>query len=513
MKPINIHKHGCDPMSSNCVIWQGPDIECIDLCKGDTVSDIVYALATELCKLMDTFDLSNYDLSCIGSGNECAPTDFQTFLQLLIDKVCACCDVSPTPGPTPGTSGCPDCEVSICDSFYYLNPQGDTVTTMQLADYVTAIGNRVCNLITEIASINAILVTLDNRVTFLENQDPASYTPPTVLPCAQIDLPSGPTQMDTALQQLMTQYCTYTLAIGAVSDVLGVIGFQCDGLNTAPQLNYPIESMSALTGWESTPVTLEDSLRNLWLTVCDMRAAILNIQNNCCGDNDCSAISLSWSIQRANQPNTTVELFLTGSVPSALQNSCSTGCNVTFQDSAGASVTFQNQNWALDALNVPSGIPYPLAGTAVDPSLALTVSINSCWSDPNTGLECNNIDQITLPVAGSCPTLTVTPNASNPNTEADWQFIYSGGNVPTNFTLKVWNQAQNTVVYGPENVPVTSVGIPSSGTVTGLSQGTEYFFQLTDASGTVCPFQSYTTAGGDCCGPDIVSFVAETNTV
>ena len=450
-------------MSSNCVIWQGPDIECIDLCKGDTVSDIVYALATELCKLMDTFDLSNYDLSCIGSGNECAPTDFQTFLQLLIDKVCACCDVTPTPGPTPGTSGCPDCEVSVCDSFYYLNPQGDTVTTMQLTDYVTAIGNRVCNLITEIASINAILVTLDNRVTFLENQDPASYTPPTVLPCAQIDLPSGPTQMDTALQQLMTQYCTYTLAVGAVADVLGVIGFQCDGLNTSPQLNYPIESMSALTGWESTPVSLEDSLRNLWLTVCDMRAAIVNIQNNCCGDNDCSSISLSWSIQRANQPNTTVELFLTGSVPNALQNSCSTGCNVTFQDSAGASVTFQNQNWALDALNVPSGIPYPLAGTAVDPSLALTVSINSCWNDPSSGLECNNIDQINVTRTGLSYNSDIESllnyNATNGKSEDDYVpnnnvTIVNAGISPTN-SVSTGASSSDTL---DDLVPHTNVG-------------------------------------------------------
>ena len=29
--------NGCDNISSNCVIWQGPDISCIDLCNGDTI--------------------------------------------------------------------------------------------------------------------------------------------------------------------------------------------------------------------------------------------------------------------------------------------------------------------------------------------------------------------------------------------------------------------------------------------------------------------------------------------
>ena len=61
MKPLNIDKTGCSNISSNCVTWQGPDIECISLCKGDSITEVVYKMALELCKLMDTFDLKNYD--------------------------------------------------------------------------------------------------------------------------------------------------------------------------------------------------------------------------------------------------------------------------------------------------------------------------------------------------------------------------------------------------------------------------------------------------------------------
>ena len=35
MKPLNLDNRPCSPISSNCVIWQGPDITCIKLCTGE----------------------------------------------------------------------------------------------------------------------------------------------------------------------------------------------------------------------------------------------------------------------------------------------------------------------------------------------------------------------------------------------------------------------------------------------------------------------------------------------
>jgi len=39
----------CSVISSNCVSWQGPDIPCIGLCKGDTVTDVVAKLGELVC--------------------------------------------------------------------------------------------------------------------------------------------------------------------------------------------------------------------------------------------------------------------------------------------------------------------------------------------------------------------------------------------------------------------------------------------------------------------------------
>jgi hypothetical protein len=44
MKPLNLDNSPWNPISSHCVIWQGPDLACIKLCKGDTVSDVLAIL-------------------------------------------------------------------------------------------------------------------------------------------------------------------------------------------------------------------------------------------------------------------------------------------------------------------------------------------------------------------------------------------------------------------------------------------------------------------------------------
>lgn len=86
MKPLNIDKKSCSPISSDCVIWNGPDIECIQLCKGDNVTQVVYKLALELCKVMDKFNVSNYDILCLNLP--CTPDSFEDLLNSLISVIC-----------------------------------------------------------------------------------------------------------------------------------------------------------------------------------------------------------------------------------------------------------------------------------------------------------------------------------------------------------------------------------------------------------------------------------------
>lgn len=90
-------------ISSNCVIWQGPKIECLNLCRGDSITEVVYKFALSYCELIDQLDVTTYDLGCLDTP-ECVITNIHDLIQALIDKIC---DIEVQSGPAgpQGTSG------------------------------------------------------------------------------------------------------------------------------------------------------------------------------------------------------------------------------------------------------------------------------------------------------------------------------------------------------------------------------------------------------------------------
>lgn len=110
MRPLNINKESCgNPTSSNCITWQGPDIECLNLCKGDTITQVLYNLATDYCNVLENFKVGNYDINCLNITS-CPP---ETFIELFQEVINNVCNFEGTPGPAgpqgpqgePGTTG------------------------------------------------------------------------------------------------------------------------------------------------------------------------------------------------------------------------------------------------------------------------------------------------------------------------------------------------------------------------------------------------------------------------
>ena len=276
MKPLNLDNRPCSPISSNCVIWQGPDIPCIKLCTGDSVSDVVFKLATELCTIMDQLNVTNYDLSCLGI-NSCPPEDFHALIQLLINKICEANGVTVTEGKA--LSGCPDCVVSVAPCFIEGNQ-----TTMQLVDYVQIIANRVCSILDQINVINNQITNLDNRVTVLENTPPPTFTLPSIstgcLATYMGNLASAPIDqvLNTLLNNSTIGYCSLIQATGLPVDILSAVASQCvastdDSLASLAAGDSPVEPMSTYYNgtWVNSPVTVADAITNLWISLCDIR--------------------------------------------------------------------------------------------------------------------------------------------------------------------------------------------------------------------------------------------------
>ena len=275
MKPLNLDNSPCSPISSNCVIWQGPNIPCIKLCTGDTVSDVIFKLATELCTILDQLDVNNYDLSCFNS-TACPPADFQALIQFLINQICEAQGI--TVDPTKTTSACPDCVVGIARCF----AEETGVTTMQLIDYVTMIGNKICSLILEISTLQTQINNIDARVTVLENTPPPAFTLPSISTGCLVSYMSGATSatidliLNTLLNDATIGYCALISATDLPADLLAAVSSQCITGSDASLAN-PGDTFSSAYGpytgfgtWQNTPVTVADAINNIWIALCDV---------------------------------------------------------------------------------------------------------------------------------------------------------------------------------------------------------------------------------------------------
>lgn len=160
MKPTNRKDLPCSPVSSNCVIWQGPDIKCLNLCTGDTVSDIIFQMGCLLCDLKDELNPDTYDLTCLAIAACDVPHTFKDFIQIIIDRICnieaTCCGETQS-NPTN------EIEVAVASCF---SNQGVYQT---ISNYIKAIGEKVCEQEITIQNQQTAIEQLLARVELLES--------------------------------------------------------------------------------------------------------------------------------------------------------------------------------------------------------------------------------------------------------------------------------------------------------------------------------------------------------
>ena len=91
MLPINKKNGPCDPISSNCVIWQGPDLPCVDICAGDSISTVIAGLCDQLIILQDccgsgggSIDISTINQTTLNGGPAYTVNEL---IQLIINNI------------------------------------------------------------------------------------------------------------------------------------------------------------------------------------------------------------------------------------------------------------------------------------------------------------------------------------------------------------------------------------------------------------------------------------------
>jgi len=376
MNPINSNEHprpgkGCTPVSSSCVIWTGPDIPCINICRGDAIDKVVYDLALLLCQVSEgVIDITTLDFKCLVEQN--GPTELIAILQLLIDKHCEL--ETTVAGIETGNGGTstPDTPITLPDCLHYTNADGDLVTSLPSREYSILLAERICGILVTLASLTNNYTSLVNRVETLEdfiaNLNTNTSIPTIVSKCLTgvtegLDIP-----ITDAVETMETFLCQLIDTLGSLSELSTLIDTECPDLDNSLSLSVADTVMSDISGWTTNPTNVSQNLVNLWLTLCDMRTAVSSLLEPPAPP--CAPVAPS-NVQITNLTNS--GCTITWNPPSIAGTENPIGYNVTVFEwngstEVGPAVVDQPVPFGTNTITISAGDPtkyYKVAVTAV----------------------------------------------------------------------------------------------------------------------------------------------------
>lgn len=463
--------NGCDSISSNCVIWQGPDIACIDLCNGDTITEVVAKLAEKLCDILDggivaNPDLTGLDLTCLAIPG-LPPETLVEILQAMVNQICANkIGTDKPPAPTE--------RLNLPTCLYYPDANGNEVTSLPINEYAVKTAQELCKVISDV-EVNTL--TIANHTTRLNTLEACVFpegvcvvgsggSEAQVVPTCIVNV-GNLTDVSVLLLALEIRFCELESAVGLPSIINNAIS-QSAITGSYITLSNNAVSYGSIPGWNTNAITLAQSMQNAWVVIDDMYNAITDIQTNCCGGG-CDSVSFGYTIQNVLQDGEISGLrfiFLNSSMPSTF-NDCAGSSTITISDVNGN--TIQEIVSVSSLQNDPNGVQVNLPGmnTVQD----LNVSIGFCVTN---GTESCSDTQTTV-VTGFIP-CPVNPQMSNiQNEQATISFVNTLG--PTaQYVFDVINTVTNIT---EQTETLNNPGGPVTVTFTNLIPNTNYNVQIT----------------------------------
>lgn len=497
MIPVNnsSDSHGCSNTSSNCVIWQGPDISCINLCTGDSISDVVAKIAEKLCALPENcasstdIDISGINLlNCVFEGSP-NPTNIAEVAERIITYVCTLPTSSGTTYTPPTFTLCQELE----DAYGTYN-NGDTApASLELDDFANYLATVICAHITTITTIegdiSAIISTgtssswdnltsLTSRVAILENA--TSLTNMTPNSC--LDIGTASTAISTVVGELTTQFCSFRSKVGSAASITNAINAQC--FSGFSQRLSGSGTYGSDTDWNGNVTTLSEAVQNLWVVVCDMYNAVANIQTNCC-PGGCDAITYAYTstLIRASTglPQDIVLDFSGSTVPGAFLDCTSTPTQVTITDGLGVSTssTFSIASYQNNSSGLTLGVG------SLFPAGNFQVAVDFCTTDNST--NCSEVITQSVTSGVICPqSYTAVANGATEidvtfTNHLDLAYTINGTLQPTTygFTLRdASNQIVATSSINNGTTPTLLKGSATTLSFTGLAGNQTYTLSL-----------------------------------
>jgi hypothetical protein len=505
--------NGCDNISSNCVVWQGPDITCIDLCTGDTITDVTHKLATKVCKLITDGvtanpSLAGLDLTCLKIPG-ITPTELVPVLQAMVVQICANTGTGQVPNSSSNLSSSSQVQadlpiMTLPACLQYNDASGNPVTTLRLDLFATLISQQVCTNLASIQVINTTLTSYSSRLDVLEA---------CVLPCSStvVEKQVVPTciinvgvltDVSVLLLALEVRFCALETAVGLPAAINLAIG-QTTITSSTLSLSGNRAAYGALGGWNSTVTSLAQSVQNSWIVMDDLYAAVANIQTNCC-PSGCEGITYGF---------TTTEIFASSGLISSINfNFQNSSIPNSFNDASGFSVIKVTDVDGVVAQSTVSVSTLQNSVGGIDLSVATLNTAQSMTAQVQYGFTngvdtCDSIQSSVIKGTVPCPT-TVTVSGVTA-TAATVSFSQLLGSTAV-YKIDILDAANVIVTSYTQNNPTGTV----SHNFTGLTPNTPYNVRVTTTFGgasAICSLVPFGTAASSvaCTSGMDVAFVLD----
>jgi hypothetical protein len=420
MKPSksNINKASCNPISSNCVDWEGGDLLGLDICPTDSVSDVVQKANEVIQQLKTELDLTDLDLSAIWGQCVVCPNPVQTLhnvLKVLISKIVELengSSSSVTPVEVP---------ILVQQCLQPINSITETATTqLVVEDYVKVIADYICHTIvprfvSDESSISILQADVNQNTTDIAELKAAGELTVNIPSC--VTSPSN--DIVSVTNALSADYCVVKTTLGGVSALNtglsnDIVPFtNADGTVGDNVIKLSDPSSSLFSGKAGNIGLL---LAHYGAAINDLRAAVKLIQDNCCKVT-CDSIVVDFDVQVSDDRGTMYLFFITKThIPVGFSDYSANGNLITITDSAGHTLTqpIKIANQVKTGLNPGTGLETPIVihihddtyTSALDTSSDYFISMNASMTDGST--TCVKCITKTITYKDTCAFCTIT---------------------------------------------------------------------------------------------------------
>ena len=387
-----------------------------------------------------------------------------------------------------------------------LIPFAGNATTLPLndedqpLDYSRLIGGMVINHENKLSQLTSSLNTLYGYVTTLQNQMATILANGLTVP--QISLPSimpdsAYYNVEVVVSTIGNDLATLRTATGDSDELTAAVNYQNkiyndtdDRLEDQSSFTTPSSTLAELNGWVLDTATVADTIKNMWITLNDLRKAYQTkfspgIITSCTG------VTVAFTTYR-DIPNNRITLFFLGNstIPDGFIDTDANGAYLTITDgSSGTPNVYNTYVNVSQANNSVSGVTIELNGTNIN--LYTTLRFDLVYSLTNGAFTCSGTRTYTgiTTTATPCVALTLTPLSTTAFTGVFTPAVFGSNKIIT-YSITTYSDPactspispSSTVTYTNPTQSQLSYNVSS-----GLATGITYYVRMSVGTGNNTP--------------------------